>query len=217
LLLFSCKEVTFKEPQPAGVAALTEVPSGLRGAYQAFDQTTGDFSDTLIIEPWGYRMKDKDDKDWLGRGTLSDTLVVKYHENYYFVNFKSGGQWVLRLVKQGPDGSIGFLAIDIQDDAKRKDILKKISKKLKVSEFKHKDDTESCLLHPFLELAELDLELTQFLFVLLPPHLRFSWDDGTLPLLHKPPRAAWSQPPIPPLHGWDPTNPSRERVCLAII
>jgi len=141
LLLFSCKEVTFKEPQPAGVPALTEVPPGLRGTYQAFDQTTGDFSDTLIIESWGYRMKDKDDKDWLGRGTLSDTLVVKYHENYYFVNFKSGGQWVLRLVKQAADGSIGFLAIDIQDDAKRKDILKKISKKLKVSEFKHKDDT----------------------------------------------------------------------------
>jgi len=141
LLLISCKEVTFKEPQPAGVPALNEVPAGLRGAYQTFDQTSGDFSDTLIIESWGYRMKDKDDKDWLSRGTLSDTLVVKYHENYYFVNFKSGGQWVLRLVKQEPDGAIKFLAIDIQDDTKRKDILKKISKKLKVSEFKHKDDT----------------------------------------------------------------------------
>ncbi len=86
-------------------------------------------------------MKDKDDKDWLGRGTLSDTLVVKLHENYYFINFKSGGQWVLRLVKQDPDGSIRFLAIDIQDDVKRKDMLKKISKKLKINEFKHKDDT----------------------------------------------------------------------------
>lgn len=141
LLLFSCKEVTFKDPQPAGVLALKEVPAALRGAYQTYDQTTGDFSDTLIIEEWGYRMKDKDDKDWLGRGTLSDTLVVKFHENYYFVNFRSGGQWILRLVKQDPDGSIKFMAIDIQDDTKRKDILKKISKKLKISEFKHKDDT----------------------------------------------------------------------------
>jgi len=141
LLLFSCKEVTFKEPQPAGVSALKEVPTALRGSYQTYDQTSGDFSDTLIIEDWGYRMKDKDDKDWLGRGTLSDTLVVKFYENYYFVNFKSGGQWILRLVKQDTDGSIRFLAIDIQDDAKRKDILKKISRKLKISEFKHKDDT----------------------------------------------------------------------------
>jgi hypothetical protein len=141
LLLVSCKEVTFEQPQPAGVPALNEVPPALRGAYQTFDQASGDFSDTLVIEAWGYRMKDKDDRDWLSRGTLSDTLVVKYHENYYFVNFKSGGQWVLRLVKQEPDGSIRFLAIDIQDDTKRKDMLKKISKKLKISEFRHKDDT----------------------------------------------------------------------------
>ncbi len=90
LLLYSCKEVTFREPQPAGIPALNEVPVALRGTYQTFDQTTGDFSDTLIIESWGYRMKDKKDKDWLSRGTLSDTLVLKFYENYYFVNFKSG-------------------------------------------------------------------------------------------------------------------------------
>ncbi len=141
LLLLSCKEVTFKEPQPAGVAALKEVPLALCGAYQSYDQITGDFADTLIIEPWGYRMKDKNDKDWLGRGTLSDTLVLKYYENYYFVNFKSGGQWVLRLVKPNPNGAIDFLAINIQDNAKQKNMLKKISKKLKVSQFQHKDDT----------------------------------------------------------------------------
>ncbi len=141
LLLFSCKEVTFKEPQPAGVPALKEVPASLRASYQTYEQTSGDFSDTLIIEPWGYHMKDKDDKDWLNRGTLSDTLVLKYYENYYFVNFKSGDQWVLRLVRQNPNGALDFLAIDIQDDAKRKNILKKISKELKISEFKHKDDT----------------------------------------------------------------------------
>ena len=141
LLLASCKEVTFKEPQPAGVPALKEVPASLRGTYQSYEQTTGDFSDTLIIEGWGYRMKDKDDKDWLSRGTLSDSLVLKSYENYYFVNFRSGDQWVLRLVKPEADGSVKFLAIDIQDDARRKDMLKKISKKLKISEFKHKDDT----------------------------------------------------------------------------
>lgn len=141
LLLYSCKEVTFKEPQPAGVPALKEVPTNLQGIYQTFEQTTGEFSDTLIIESWGYHMKDKDDKDWLSRGTLSDTLVLKVYENYYFVNFKSGDQWVLRLVKQDPNGSLSFLAIDLQDDAKRKSMLKKISKDLKIKEFQHKDDT----------------------------------------------------------------------------
>ena len=141
LLLYSCKEVTFTEPQPAGVASLTEVPVALRGTYQTFEQSTGDFSDTIIIESWGYHMKDKNDKDWLNRGMLSDTLVLKFYENAYFVNFKTGDQWVLRVVKQDPNGAINFLAIDIQDDAKRKDKLKKISKRLKIKEFKRKDDT----------------------------------------------------------------------------
>lgn len=142
LLLASCKEVTFKEAQPAGVAALKEVPSNLRGVFQAFDQTTGDFSDTVIIESWGYRMKDKDDKDWLGRGTLSDTLVLKFYKDYYFLNFKYENQWVIRLIKQYPDGSFEFQSIDLsRDEAKNKELLKKLGKKLKVTEIKKKDDT----------------------------------------------------------------------------
>ena len=141
LLLFSCKEVTFKQPQPVGVPVLKEVPAGLQGTYQTFEQTSGDFSDTLIIESWGYHMKDKGVKDWLNRGILSDTLVLKFYENYYFVNFKSGDQWVLRLVKLDSNGSLSFLAIDLQDDTKRKAKLKKISKDLKIKEFQHKDDT----------------------------------------------------------------------------
>ncbi|MBS1680791.1 MAG: hypothetical protein JST48_03690 [Bacteroidetes bacterium] len=141
VLLTSCKEVTFTEAQPAGVAALKEVPANLRGIYQAYDQITGDFSDTLMIESWGYHMKDKKDKDWLGRGSLSDTLVLKFYENYYFVNFKAANQWVLRLIKQNPNGSIEFLSIDLQDESKGKEKLKKISKQLKVTEVKRRDDT----------------------------------------------------------------------------
>lgn len=140
-LLASCKEVTYKEAQPAGVPALKEVPLGLRGTFQAYDQTTGDFSDTLIIESWGYHMKDQKDKEWLGKGTLSDTLVVKFYRNYYFVNFKFNDQWVLRLIKQHPDGSFEFLSIDLQDDTKGKEKLNKISRKLKITEQKRKDDT----------------------------------------------------------------------------
>lgn len=141
LLFASCKEVSFKEPQPAGSPAVSEVPAALQGKYITRDPATGEKADTLIIESWGYHFTDKDDKDWLGRGTLSDSLVVKFYENYYFVNFKSGDQWVLRLIRQKPSGSIEFLTIDIQDDAKRKDMLKKLGKKFKVSEYKRGDDT----------------------------------------------------------------------------
>ncbi|MBS1491164.1 MAG: hypothetical protein JSS93_11605 [Bacteroidetes bacterium] len=141
LLLYSCKEVTFKAPQPAGVEVLKEVPATLRGVYQMIDPSTGDFADTLIIEPWGYRMKDKKDVDWLTRGTLSDSLILKFYEGYYFVNFRSGDQWVLRLIKQNPDKSIEYMAIDIQDEKSGSDRLKKISKTLKVKEIKRKEDT----------------------------------------------------------------------------
>lgn len=140
-LLYSCKEVSFREPQPAGVASLKEIPALLQGKYQPRDLGNDEKQDTLIIESWGYHFRDKGDKDWLGRGVLSDSLVVKFYQDYYFVNFKSGDQWVLRLVKQKSDGSIEFLSIDIQDDARRREMLRKLSKKFKVTEVQKKDDT----------------------------------------------------------------------------
>ncbi len=141
LFLSSCKEISFKEPQPAGVTPLTTIPENLRGSYQAGDKVDKEDLDTLIIESWGYHFKDKDDKDWLGRGTLSDSLVIKFYQDYYFINFRSGNQWVLRLVKQKPNGSLDFLSIDIADDAKRREMLRKMSRKFKVTEVKKESDT----------------------------------------------------------------------------
>lgn len=140
-LLYSCKEVTFREPQPAGIAPLKEVPSVIRGSYATRDKATGEIGDTLIIESWGYHFKDKEDKDWLGKGRLSDTLVVKFYENYYFVNFKEGDQWVLRLIKEKSPGVLEFMLIDIQDDSKRKEMLRKISRKVPIKEIDRNDDT----------------------------------------------------------------------------
>jgi hypothetical protein len=140
MLLYSCKEVSFREPQPTGVTALKEVPKALHGRYIGMDEK-GDDSDTLIIESWGYHFRDNKEKDWLGKGVLSDSLIVKFYQDYYFVNFRSGDQWVLRVIHQKPDGSIEFLSIPVGDDAKRKDILKKLSKKFTVKEIQRKDDT----------------------------------------------------------------------------
>ncbi|MEP2669866.1 MAG: hypothetical protein ABJH04_12760 [Cyclobacteriaceae bacterium] len=140
-LLVSCKEVSFKTPQPAGIKPLTEIPAALRGHYLSYDEISGEESDTLIIESWGYHFKDNKDNDWLGSGHLSDSLVVKFYKNYYFVNFKSGDQWVLRLIRQKSYGGIEFLSLDIQDDAKRKEILKKIGKEMAIKEIHRGDDT----------------------------------------------------------------------------
>ena len=119
---------------------MTEVPKALVGRYVGIDDDGKD-TDTVIVETWGYRIKDAKDNDWLGRGVISDSLVIKYFENYTFVNFRSGDQWVLRVIKQKPSGDIQFLSINVSDDKKRKDILKKLSKKFKIKEIANKDDT----------------------------------------------------------------------------
>lgn len=140
LLLYSCREVSFPEPQPAGVPSLKEIPQALQGHYLGTDEKGSD-TDTLIIEPWGYHFRDSKENDWLGRGVISDSLILKFYENYYFVNFRSGDQWVLRVVRQKPSGSLDFLSINVGDDAKRKAMLKKLGKRFKVTEIKRKDDT----------------------------------------------------------------------------
>jgi hypothetical protein len=140
LLLASCREVTFKEAQPAGIKPLRELPAALQGKY-IIREEDGSKTDTLVIESWGYHFMDAKDKDWLGRGVLSDSLVVKFYDNYYFVNFRSGDQWALRLVKQLPDGSIQFLSIDLPNEEKGKEVVKKLSKKMKVKEINRDQDT----------------------------------------------------------------------------
>jgi hypothetical protein len=140
LLLYSCKEVSFKEPQPSGVAALREVPADVRGRFVPETGDDRDKRDTLIIESWGYRFTDSNDKDWLGRGVISDSLVIKFYQDYYFINFRSGDQWVLRLLKKHSDQSLEFLSIDLQEE-NRKETLKRLSKKVKVTELHRGDDT----------------------------------------------------------------------------
>jgi hypothetical protein len=140
LLFYSCKEVSFPEPQPAGVNPLKEVPPSLRGAYLAMDDHGND-TDTLIIESWGYHFKDVKGVDWLGRGFINDSLVLKFYENYFFVNIRTGDQWILRLIKQKPSGDMVFMSVNIADDAKRKTLLKKMNKILPVKEIQSKDDT----------------------------------------------------------------------------
>ncbi len=140
-LFYSCKEVSFTAAQPSGITSLREVPEELRGRFRPIDIPADDKKDTLIIESWGYHFKDSNDKDWLGRGVISDSLVIKFYQNYYFVNFRSGDQWVLRLIKSKPSGDLEFMSIDIGADEKRKRVLKKLSKRFKITEVRYKDDT----------------------------------------------------------------------------
>jgi hypothetical protein len=140
LIVSSCKEVSFPIPQPKGVNALTELPSSLRGRYVVGDPTE-EKKDTLIIESWGYHFKDSNEKDWLGKGTISDSLIVKLHKNFYFINFRSGDQWVLRVVQQLPSGALEFMSIDVKEDEAEQAMVSKLSKKMDVKKLEIEDGT----------------------------------------------------------------------------
>lgn len=141
LLLYSCREVSYREPQPAGVPSLKEVPQQLLGEYIGIDDQGKDTA-TLIVETWGYHFKDPGGKDWLGRGTISDSMVVKAYANYYFVNFRAVDNiWVLRVLKQKPSGDLEFMSINVNDDDKGKHMLQKLGKRFAVKELKANGDT----------------------------------------------------------------------------
>jgi hypothetical protein len=139
--LTSCTEVTFPEPQPKGIQALIQVPPSIRGLYLPV-VPSDEKPETLIIEPWGYHFKDSKDNDWLGRGVLSDSLVIKFYKDYYFVNFRTtGNRWVLRLLKQQSSGSLEFLAIELKDAEKETELIKQISKTVSVKKVEDDNDT----------------------------------------------------------------------------
>ena len=140
LVMSSCKEVSFPVPQPKGVNALTELPVSLRGRYVVGDPTE-EKKDTLIIESWGYHFKDSNEKDWLGKGVISDSLVIKLHKNFYFINFRSGDQWVLRVVQQQPSGALDFMSVNLKDDETEAAMVARLSKKIDVKKLEIEDGT----------------------------------------------------------------------------
>lgn len=139
MLLFSCKEVSFPKAQPAGIANLNQLPESICGEYIIRDKATGEISDTIIIETWGYRTKDANGKDWLGAGHISDTLIVKQYQNYYFINFKEGDQWILRLLKVKNPNRLELLSINLENDIEREAVLQKLGKKFNIKTNKQND------------------------------------------------------------------------------
>jgi hypothetical protein len=139
VLLLSCKEVSYSTAQPAGVKALQQLPESICGEYLIRDKATGEIGDTIIIETWGYRTKDVNGKEWLGAGRITDTLVVKQYENYYFINIKEGDQWILRLLKVKNPNKLELLSINLEDDVVREEVLQKLGKRFKVKTHEQND------------------------------------------------------------------------------
>ena len=123
ILLFACKEITFREPQPKGKKSLKEIPEKLCGMYllNAEDDNT---QDTLYVTKDGYMMASDKKKNPLG-----DTLVVKNFKGYYFVNTNENPEWLLRIIKPEKDGDLLYMSMDVEE-SKFNSLISSLSKEV---------------------------------------------------------------------------------------
>jgi hypothetical protein len=132
LLLASCKEVTFKTPQPQGKKPLEKIPRSLHGRYLALTEEGKSSNDTIIISSNGYRFGyfDRNERaitnDNFDRGSLSDSLVLKSYKGYYFLNVNQDPEWILRVIKPEKNGDLMFMILE-DKDADFNDFLQKLS------------------------------------------------------------------------------------------
>jgi hypothetical protein len=104
----SCKEISFREPQPKGKRALKEIPRELRGEYLLVDEENN--KDTLIVTSKGYLIRADSTE-----GILGDSLVLKKFKGYYFFNDYENPEWLLRVVKRENNGDLTYLFMDPGD------------------------------------------------------------------------------------------------------
>lgn len=110
ILVVACREVSYRDPQPKGIRALSQVPTRLQGNYLFIDEKGG--KDTIIITRNSFYAKSDPKKDVY---TLSDTLIMKTYKGYYFFNKRDDSTWLLRVVKQEKSGDIIYMAMGGED------------------------------------------------------------------------------------------------------
>jgi hypothetical protein len=122
----TCTEISYKEPQPKGIKSLTSVPEKLHGTYLMDN-------DTITFFDKGFRAMDNKKEDVL---YLSDSITLKKYKNYYFVSYREGYQWLLRILKPQKSGDLLMLEMDnVPGDAvQRKQFLETLSKETPVIE-----------------------------------------------------------------------------------
>jgi hypothetical protein len=137
-VLASCKEISFREPQPRGKKSLTTVPKNLQGKYMAV-KDDGEFTkDTIVIYEKGYRFgyfdpKDKG-SDKYENGVLGDSLVLKSFKGYYFLNFNERPEWNLRVLTLDKNGDLIYMGPE-QEQVDFDEYIKKLSADVKVDSF----------------------------------------------------------------------------------
>jgi hypothetical protein len=129
----ACKEISYKEPQPKGKRALSEIPRELRGSYLLVEEN-GNNQDTLIVTKNGYYFTNDSTK-----GELSDSLVLKKYQGYYFFNDNENPEWLLRVVKKESNGDLSYMYMDPGEKSFH-EFLYSLNKEIKIDSFEVDND-----------------------------------------------------------------------------
>lgn len=110
LLLASCDQVVFPEPQPQKVKAMSEMPAELQGVY--LDQD----GDSLFVFEHSFSYYSDNYTDF-NSVYLSDSLVLKSYKKRYFLNISTTITeqiyWLTYIIEAKNDGS--FLDVYAMD------------------------------------------------------------------------------------------------------
>jgi hypothetical protein len=145
-ILFSCKEISFKEPQPKGRKILATVPKELQGKYLPEKDDGGVSKDTIVISAKGYRFGYYDPaeqiktRDKFDDGNLGDSLILKNFKGYYFLSINERPEWLLRVFKRQSNGDLLYMTPE-QDGVDFKDYVKHLGREIRIDSIKLTDET----------------------------------------------------------------------------
>jgi len=134
LCLVGCKEISFQQPQPKGIRALTNIPVDLRGKYLLVDPNSPT-PDTLFVETEGYRVGHNPKE----KNVLGDSIVLKSYKGYYFLNINGNPEWFLRVIKQDNHGDLMYMSLE-QEQNDFGNFIKKLSTVINVDSVQLKDE-----------------------------------------------------------------------------
>lgn len=146
LSLVSCKEVSFKAPQPVGKKPLTSVPKNLQGKFLVMTEEGTPSKDTIVITSRGYRFGyfDPEERavknDEYEEGVLSDSMVLKNFKGYYFLSLNEDPEWILRVLKEEKNGDLLYLTME---DKKMDftEYLEKLSSEIRIDSMTTENET----------------------------------------------------------------------------
>ena len=145
VIFASCKEISFREPQPKGRRSLSSIPKRLHGKYLPYQEDGKLSLDTVIISQRGYRFGYFDDipplhhQDRFDEGTLGDSLILKSYRGYYFLNFFEEPEWLLRVIQQERNGDLVYMAME-QENVDFNDYIRKLSNEIGIDSIQIKNE-----------------------------------------------------------------------------